>query len=144
MKKNILSKFKKSLRNEGLIKTVLRIINYIINQLKNKQFQNKLLSIPSNEDRFTWIYKKKIWSKGESRSGPGSTLKYTENLRKQLPILFQKYSIQKIFDAPCGDFNWMRLVVDKLDVNYLGADIVPELIKNNKFFICHKKSTYIK
>ena len=58
MKQNILSKFKKSLREEGLIKTMLRIINFVINQLKSKQLQNKLLSTPSNEDRFTWIYKK--------------------------------------------------------------------------------------
>jgi hypothetical protein len=130
MKKNIFSKFKKSLRYEGLIKTILRIINYAINQLKNKQFQNKLLSIPSNEDRFTWIYKKKIWSKGESRSGPGSTLKYTENLRKELPILFQKYSIQKVFDAPCGDFNWMSHLLPTVKIEYIGADIVKPLIEN--------------
>ena len=63
-------------------------------------------------------------------SGPGSTVKYTENLRQELPRLFKKYEISSMLDAPCGDYNWMRLV-ERPNVRYIGADIVPELVDDN-------------
>jgi hypothetical protein len=37
-----------------------------------------------------------------------------------------------VFDAPCGDFNWMRLVAHETRIRYLGADIVPALIAENR------------
>lgn len=128
MEKSIFSKFKDSLRNEGLLTTVIKIIHYHINRLKNKRFQSEVLSLQSNEDRFTWIYKKNLWSSSESRSGTGSTLNYTENLRKELPKLFRKYSIKKVFDAPCGDFNWMSHLLPTVKLEYIGGDIVQQLI----------------
>ena len=36
-----------------------------------------------------------------------------------------------MLDIPCGDFYWMNRV-DRGDVNYLGADIVRDLIRENK------------
>ncbi|MDQ6942257.1 MAG: hypothetical protein M3169_07040 [Candidatus Eremiobacteraeota bacterium] len=33
-----------------------------------------------------------------------------------------------LYDAPCGDFNWMRLVRLPPGIQYIGADIVPELV----------------
>ena len=36
-----------------------------------------------------------------------------------------------ILDIPCGDFNWMQNV-DLSGIKYIGADIVEEIIKNNK------------
>jgi hypothetical protein len=92
----VLSKLKKSFQNEGIIATVIKIIYFPIKLLKYKKFQ-RVLSLKSNEDRFTWIYKNNYWSNNESFSGTGSTLKYTKNLRKELPNLFSRYSIQKIF-----------------------------------------------
>lgn len=35
-------------------------------------------------------------------------------------------------DAPCGDFFWMRHVIDELRVSYVGVDIVPELVDENE------------
>jgi hypothetical protein len=130
MDKSVLSKLKESLLNEGLIATTIKIILYPINRAKNKRFQSEVLSLKSNEDRFTWIYKNNYWSSSESLSGTGSTLKYTENLRKELPNLFSKYSIQKVFDAPCGDFNWMSHLLPSVKIEYIGGDIVKPLIEN--------------
>ena len=79
--------------------------------------------------RFTWIYQNDYWQSKESVSGTGSTLKYTENLRKELPSLFQKFGIHRVFDAPCGDFNWMSQLLREVDVSYIGGGIVEPLIR---------------
>jgi hypothetical protein len=33
------------------------------------------------------------------------------------------------YDAPCGDFNWMRFVQLQPETRYIGADIVPDLVE---------------
>ncbi len=83
------------------------------------------------KDIFTKIYFSNEWC-GETPSGPGSSIQYTENLRAQLPIIFKKYNIKTIFDAPCGDLNWMKLILaQNSEINYIGADIVEEIVKRN-------------
>jgi hypothetical protein len=37
-------------------------------------------------------------------------------------------NIGTLFDAPCGDFNWMSHVLFPERMRYIGADIVPDLI----------------
>ncbi len=39
----------------------------------------------------------------------------------------------RLLDAPCGDMVWMRRFLDgREDVEYVGVDIVPELIEKHK------------
>ena len=64
-------------------------------------------------------------------SGVGSTLYQTRVIIRELPTLFQELNVTRILDIPCGDFHWMRSVNLK-GVDYIGADIVKELIQNNK------------
>jgi hypothetical protein len=71
------------------------------------------------------------WSGDESRSGPGSTLLYTCNLRSQLDVFINKFEIRTLFDAPCGDFNWMKEVRFPEEFVYIGGDIAPSLIEEN-------------
>ena len=71
------------------------------------------------------------WNSDESRSGVGSTLSYTHNLRHQLEIFVRTFSIKTIFDAPCGDFNWMKEVRFPTDMTYVGGDIASSLIEEN-------------
>jgi hypothetical protein len=85
---------------------------------------------------FTDIFDNKKWGfnwEGDlTSSGPGSTKKYTENLRKELPKLYNQFNITSVLDAPCGDFNWMRLVVEECpNVDYIGGDIVKSMIDTN-------------
>lgn len=107
------------------------MLRRIINRIK--------LYLPSTPKKtFTRIYKKNAWNSEESVSGPGSTLSLTENLRETLPALLKKWNIKSMLDAPCGDFNWMSKVT--LDnVTYTGADIVTEIIENNKIKYPGKK-----
>ncbi len=94
--------------------------------------------------RFNEIYQKNYWGDSESISGPGSRLEATETLRNELKILFNKFKIKSLVDAPCGDFNWMKLV-DLEGVDYTGVDIVDDIISNNiKLYANSHKNFYCK
>lgn len=76
----------------------------------------------------------------ESISGPGSSLEQTAYIRAEIPKLIRQYNIKSIFDAPCGDWNWISKVSLPID-NYIGADIVKILVeKNNNLYA---KENYI-
>jgi hypothetical protein len=93
----------------------------------------------------------KIWAnaakdnseKLESASGVGSTIKYTENLRNILPEMLRKFSIKSIFDAPCGDMNWMNIFLKENDIDYIGGELVQDLVTNNQKY-SNKKTKIIK
>jgi hypothetical protein len=85
---------------------------------------------------FTDIYVNRKWDaegwSNESASGPGSSLMFTSNLRRELPALIEQFGIKTIFDAPCGDLNWMKEVLAEChEVGYTGGDIVEPLIESN-------------
>jgi len=62
-------------------------------------------------------------------SGPGSTIEYTENLRKHLSEILNKFNIKTVFDAPCGDLVWMSVFLrDNPSLNYIGGEIVQGLV----------------
>lgn len=88
-------------------------------------------ALTSPKHKFDEIYKNNIWKDGESKSGIGSELKYTKQLREELPKLIAKYKISSIVDAPCGDFHWMQHVLQEVDVQYTGMDIVGAMIADN-------------
>jgi SAM-dependent methyltransferase len=81
--------------------------------------------------RFTEAFDHGIWNDNESVSGPGSTLRYTSDLRATLPGLIRALGCKSMLDAPCGDFNWMK-EVDLSGIDYMGVDIVPALIANHQ------------
>ncbi|BBH54056.1 class I SAM-dependent methyltransferase [Fluviispira sanaruensis] len=91
------------------------------------------LKLISHRKIFTQIYKNNSWGDKDSFSGSGSNLKQTQIIICELPILFEEFSIKDILDIPCGDFYWMRKVIFK-NIKYMGADIVEELINNNKIY----------
>lgn len=92
---------------------------------------NKMLAFPDTKQRFTEIYNRNLWSSKESSSGEGSEVAYTESLRAWMICNLPRLGIKKLVDAPCGDFNWMRLVLPNLDINYIGLDVVDSIIVTN-------------
>ena len=76
---------------------------------------------------FQDIYKKRLFGKSTSASGPGSSLDATRVIREFIVELFDQYRIRTVADIPCGDFLWFRAMELK-DLKYTGFDIVPELI----------------
>ena len=82
------------------------------------------------EGWFTHIYKNNRWNSKESRSGKGSELIQTVEVRKIIPDIIKKYNIKSVLDIPCGDFNYMKEI--QMECDYIGADIVYDLIEDNK------------
>lgn len=86
----------------------------------------------SVKEIFSIIYNTYDWKSDgyESVSGEGSTLKHTQQLRSQLPIICKEHGISRILDGACGDFNWMKEIVHHFEY-YKGIDIVKDLITDN-------------
>jgi hypothetical protein len=126
---DILTRILSSIRSDGPSKTLAKCFRYPFRRDPDPHF-NKVMRHGTPAQIFSEIYKKNnYWGGGtESASGGGSTLHYTANLRQYLPQLFKDFSITSIYDAPCGDFNWMRFVIQQSDIIYYGADIVPVMI----------------
>jgi hypothetical protein len=81
---------------------------------------------------FTKHYILNAWGSTESVSGYGSTKEYTANMRKALPELLHRLGVKCLLDAPCGDYNWMQLVRWSHPLQYIGGDIVDDLIRKNE------------
>jgi hypothetical protein len=81
---------------------------------------------------FNRFYLRNVWNNPESRSGPGSTIERTERIRSELPTLFKQLGVRTVLDAPCGDYNWFRLISREPEFHYIGADIVEPLIQKNQ------------
>jgi hypothetical protein len=104
-----------------------RLLRWRLNKVQKRRF----LKIGDTKAVFSHHYQNNNWGDAESASGPGSTLAYTENLRKELPLLVDSFQINSILDAPCGDFNWMRQIEWRNPIKYIGADIVDEIVEKN-------------
>jgi len=108
--------------------------------LSSKEFKKRhnivnvakdIIDVAYSTPIFDKIYEQNYWHDKDSKSGTGSNLLQTGTLREELPVLFDKYKIKSILDIPCGDFYWFKHV-DLKGVDYIGADIVVDLINNLK------------
>ena len=106
------------------MKIIKNLFFYILNRFTPTEsiFHKKYF-----DKKLTWHHPKL----SESLSGDGSGLKQTEIIRKTIPLIIKKYKIKTIFDAACGDFYWMRFVINN-KLNYIGGDIVKKIIELNK------------
>lgn len=133
MNTNIIKRF--ILTNMKFIRYITDILNEnfpkLIQLVEVLVKRNFAFYINQKTDRFTQIFTKNIWGSKESFSGPGSVLKQTEIIRREIPKIIDNFNIQSILDIPCGDLNWISRMDLKI-MKYLGGDIVPELIANNK------------
>ena len=129
----ILKRYTKYYIDNGFSKTISRLFSSPIRRINKIFFKKKYyphLSLKSSKERFDFIYKTNFWGSTESLSGGGSEIKNTENIRYQIKNIINKYNIKKVLDAPCGDFNWIKLIIDD-QLEYIGADIVENLIFKN-------------
>ena len=95
---------------------------------KNNITRNKMFSGKNASEVFGEVFVINDWSSTESRSGMGSTLEYTINTRKQLPLLWEAYDINKVVDIGCGDFYIGPSIYDSLDISYTGYDVYKKVI----------------
>jgi hypothetical protein len=118
----------------------LKLLRFI---LKRKYHELLVFKLNSSEYKFRSIWRNNYWGNEESLSGPGSTLEQAENLISSFPEIIEKFEVGAIFDAPCGDFNWMK-EVKKQNPNliYKGGDLVPEIITFVKSKYSSKNTTF--
>lgn len=131
------------IRRHGFKHAVLKILKHPLKIYSNKSKEKNIFQNNSIEDRFTAIYDLNYWGSKESVSGGGSTLRYTKNLREKLPGLFHKYSTNLIFDAPCGDLNWMKVLLAENNFRYIGGDIVKDIIVSHNLNFTNERTNFI-
>lgn len=116
-----------------------RVLHRLFVQRRVSAAQSRAVDIAksglSTQEKFETIYRERIWAKASptilpssSSSGHGSTDKSTLRIRSELPQFFVDFHIASLFDAPCGDFNWMKSVNLPSSFLYTGGDIVAPLI----------------
>ncbi len=89
------------------------------------------------------FYEKNIFNSKESKSGEGSTFEQTKIVREILPKVFYDFGVKTFIDAPCGDFNWMKMVdLSALD-HYIGIDIVDKIIEVNKSKLANSQKEFL-
>jgi hypothetical protein len=151
---SIIKKIRNKLKRDGLIKTSITALRYPFakgfrilkdrvakRRATKRRAENKknILKKISLSERFNEIYEKSFWSSNESLSGEGSEINYTRSLRVWLVKRLPELNIRTFVDAPCGDFNWMKVVLPEVNVNYFGFDIVKSVIKNNNQLYANEK-----
>jgi SAM-dependent methyltransferase len=90
------------------------------------------LLLNTSSERFNYIYDHSFWTFGDPdkpRSGWGSSISSTEQIRLQIPKILDQLNATSILDVGCGDYTWMQNV--SLRQRYIGVDIVESVIENN-------------
>ena len=86
----------------------------------------------SAENIFTEIYTKEYWGKAKDGkkyySGKGTSDTNTNMYFDFLIHFIKENNIKTIFEIGCGDFTIMKKVLEKSNTNYMGADIVKNLV----------------
>jgi hypothetical protein len=94
-------------------------------------FEKRRGETQSIEERFTSIYRTKHWGGAEPASGAGAAKAQTSTIADAIPALLAELGASTLLDIPCGDFSWMSRV-DLGDVDYIGGDIVGEIVEVNR------------
>ena len=108
------------------MKLIYKVYRYLVHII----FKKKILKSKfSDTKKFELIYKFNYWGDKSSLSGTGSSIKKTENIRRELKKILIDYKIKSILDVPCGDFVWMKNFLNiENSPKYIGGDIVQDLI----------------
>lgn len=86
-------------------------------------------------ERFGEVFLQNSWGDEESVSGAGSRLDShsVQAAIKALDHVIRTYDIKTVADIPCGDFNWIPLILGRNPtIKYQGCDISSLLIERNK------------
>lgn len=95
-------------------------------------------------DTFSQIYANGVWVTHENQdslSGAGSTQIATAELVPHLSAFLKEVGCRQLADIGCGDFNWMRNIEG--DFDYLGIDVVPQVINENNAKYANDRRQFI-
>ncbi len=81
---------------------------------------------------FEHIYTTNCWGSFETRSGTGSEISHTREIRMLVPAILKALRVRTLLDAGCGECNWIKEAKD-LDLDlYIGADVVQSMVEINR------------
>ena len=93
-------------------------------------FENPIAETSASTSQiFEMIFQENYWDSDESRSGVGSESIFANAYRQRLANLLNQREIRAIFDAPCGDLNWITPLIIQSKIQYLGGDISPSVVQ---------------
>ena len=129
-------------------------IYYWIRKFTFSSFFQNIFVLPKSYKRkivFKSIFKSFHWrdynkpKPDESVSGLGSDLHICEDLINDLDFFINKHEIKSILDLACGDFNWMKKLIqlNKKITSYCGLEIVDEIVKKNIISYSNDKIKFI-
>lgn len=93
---------------------------------------DRTADLKERSEVFERIYATNFWASDESRSGVGSESDFTHAYRDRLRQCLADLGTQRLFDAPCGDLNWVADVARDPALDYLGGDISGTLVADLK------------
>jgi len=131
---------------EPIIKSIILPLpggKYLIEKGLYFLAKKRLAKFGETKQIFKHYYTNNTWGSSESLSGPGSTIRYTENIRRKIPQLFKEIDVNVILDAPCGDYNWFKLIKWHREITYIGGDIVEALIQRNQTLYGNQNRSFI-
>lgn len=111
--------------DEKMIKKIRQLKLFLARSLRFGLFKKT----PKNV--FEKIYQTNYWAGEDSVSGQGSDIQQTKVVVKELSKLLVDLEVVNFLDVPCGDFFWMQQV-HLQGISYLGGDIVPAMVEQNK------------
>ena len=105
----------------------------LLKHRKQRGFIVEHLNGATTSERFSDAYRLGAWvhsANQASLSGLGSEAAATRGLGNALSELLKRRSCRMLLDVGCGDWNWMHGV--DLPCEYIGVDIVPDIIEFNR------------
>ena len=97
-----------------------------------RAFPNDAVAAGQRSGVFDEIYQANFWGSAESRSGLGSEKHYADAFAGRLQQCLDDIGANSMFDAPCGDLNWVRPIAENPRMDYAGGDISATLIAELK------------
>ena len=113
----------------------------MIRSVLNKVFPGRLRSQLDHsgyeklsvEETFRTIYRKRVWGSNGDQfySGPGSHGPASDKYCDAVTGFIREHEIERVVDLGCGDFSVGRRIVERTDAEYIGVDVVSELIAHH-------------
>ncbi len=106
------------------------LLSRLVGRLRSRKERHRLRN-RSTAEVFEEIHRTNAWGGRDSLSGTGSDAEQTRLVVAALQRIIAERNVATLLDIPCGDFHWMRHA-DLAGADYTGADIVDELIEENR------------
>lgn len=129
-----------------------KVLHYVLEKrryIKRVVHENRLRKM-SRKETFQFIYKTRRWWSAQYEYAPGDFFSGSGSYAAELvnpyvslvKELVSKKEIKTIVDLGCGDFNVGSKIAPFVS-DYIGCDIVPELIERNKNRFSNDKCKFV-